>query len=248
MSVNSDEKHATTQLERPGLYLVSTPIGNLDDITLRALKVLRSADLVLAEDTRHSRVLFDHFGLKTRMEAYHDFNKIKRTPALLDYLEKGHAVALICDAGTPGVADEAFFLVRAAREKGIPVFPIPGASALLAALPASGLPTDHFSFENFPPKKSAQRLRKLEVLKARWSEAETHAPTLVFYVSPYQVRKFVDEIGQVFGPDLRVVLARELTKKFEEIRSATPGEHTEYYREREPRGEYVLLFHPQNKG
>src|SRR5262249_11325793 len=136
----------------------------------------------------------------------------------------GEAVALICDAGTPGIADPAFNLVKAARAEDIAVFPVPGPSALLAALTASGLPTDRFSFENFPPKKSAQRLPKLERLKARWSEDENHAPTLGFYVAPYQLVSFLGEIAQVFGPEAYVVAARELTKKFEEFRRGPAAE------------------------
>ncbi|HLP43529.1 MAG TPA: 16S rRNA (cytidine(1402)-2'-O)-methyltransferase [Fibrobacteria bacterium] len=231
----------------PGLYLVATPIGNLEDITLRALRVLKTVDLVLAEDTRHSGVLLGHYGISRPCESYNDFNKEKRTPAYLERLKSGERLALICDAGTPGIADPAFNLVKAALAEGIRVHPIPGPSALVTALIGSGLPTDRFAFEYFPPKKSAQRIRKLETLKAKWAEDEQHAPTLVFYVSPHNVRDFLEELAQVFGPDLHVVLARELTKKFEEFLPGTAAELREHYRERTPRGEYVLLFHPQNK-
>jgi 16S rRNA (cytidine1402-2'-O)-methyltransferase len=231
----------------PGLYLVATPIGNLEDITLRALRVLKSVDLVLAEDTRHSGVLLGHYGISKPCESYNDFNKERRTPAYLERLKAGERLALVCDAGTPGIADPAFNLVKAALAEGIRVHPIPGPSALVTALIGSGLPTDRFAFEYFPPKKSAQRIRKLETLKAKWGEDEQHAPTLVFYVSPHNVRDFLEELAQVFGADLHVVLARELTKKFEEFLPGTAAELREYYRERSPRGEYVLLFHPQNK-
>ena len=137
----------------PGLYLVATPIGNLEDITLRALRVLKSCHRILAEDTRHSRILLDHFGIRKSVEPYHDFNKERSTASYLQRLRDGEAVALICDAGTPGIADPAFNLVKAALAENIAVIPVPGPSALLAALTASGLPTDRFSFENFPPKK-----------------------------------------------------------------------------------------------
>jgi 16S rRNA (cytidine1402-2'-O)-methyltransferase len=231
----------------PGLYLVATPIGNLEDITFRAVRVLKEADLILAEDTRHSQVLLSHYGISKPCESYNDFNKEKRTPAFLERLKAGERLALICDAGTPGIADPAFNLVKASLAEGVRVHPIPGPSALVTALIGSGLPTDRFAFEYFPPKKSSQRLRKLETLKARWGEDDQHAPTLIFYVSPHNVRDFLEELAQGFGPDLHVVLARELTKKFEEFLPGTAAALREHYRERTPRGEYVLLFHPQNK-
>jgi 16S rRNA (cytidine1402-2'-O)-methyltransferase len=231
----------------PGLYLVATPIGNLEDITFRAVRVLRSCDRILAEDTRHSRVLLDHYSVRKPLEPYHDFNKEKVSAGYLRRLKDGEAVALICDAGTPGIADPAFNLVKLALAEDIPVFSIPGPSALLAAVTASGLPTDRFSFENFPPKKSAQRVHKLEKLKARWTEDENHAPTLGFYVSPYNVAAFLGEIGQVFGPDMHVVVARELTKKFEEFRRGPVSELRAHFEKTAPRGEFVVLFHPQNK-
>ncbi len=231
----------------PGLYLVATPIGNLEDITFRAVRILKSADLILAEDTRHSRVLLSHYGIGRPSESYNDFNKEKRTPGYIDRLKQGQRLALICDAGTPGIADPAFNLVKAALAENVKVFPIPGPCALITALTGSGMPTDRFAFENFPPKKSAQRLRKLETLKARWGEDEQHAPTLAFYVSPHQVRQFLEEIGEVFGPEHHVVLARELTKKFEEFLAGPVSKLREHYRERTPKGEFVLLLHPQNK-
>lgn len=231
----------------PGLYLVATPIGNLEDITYRAVRILKAADLILAEDTRHSRVLLGHYGIARPSESYNDFNKEKRTPAFIERLKRGERLALICDAGTPGIADPAFNLVKAALAENIKVYPIPGPCALIAAVTGSGLPTDRFAFENFPPKKSAARLRKLQELKSRWGDEESHAPTLAFYVSPHNVRQFLEEIAEVFGGDLHVVLARELTKKFEEFRAGTAAELREWYRERSPRGEYVLMLHPQNK-
>ena len=231
----------------PGLYLVATPIGNLEDMTYRAVRILKACYLILAEDTRNSRVLLGHYGIARPSESYNDFNKEKRTPGYIGRLKEGGRLALICDAGTPGIADPAFNLVKAALAEGIKVYPIPGPCAMVAAVTASGLPTDRFAFENFPPKKSAQRLRKLETLKQRWGGDEQHAPTLIFYVSPHQVRQFLEEIAEVFGPDMHVVLAREITKKFEEFLSDTAAKLREYYRERTPRGEYVLLLHPQNK-
>ncbi len=230
-----------------GLYLVATPIGNLEDITFRAVRILKTVDLILAEDTRHSRVLLSHYGIARPSESYNDFNKEKRTPAFLEKLKDGQRLALICDAGTPGIADPAFNLVKAALAEGIRVFPVPGPCAMVAALTASGLPTDRFAFENFPPKKSAQRLRKLETLKQRYGGEEQHAPTLLFYVSPHQIRQFLEEIASVFGEEMHVVLGREITKKFEEFLAGPVTKIREHYRERTPKGEFVLMLHPQNK-
>jgi 16S rRNA (cytidine1402-2'-O)-methyltransferase len=223
------------------LYIVATPIGNLEDITFRALRILKEVPLVLAEDTRHSRLLFDHFGIRTPMEAYHDFNKEKVTPRYVEYLKNEGDIALISDAGTPGVADPAFNLVRECVREGITVCPIPGACAMINALIASGLPTDRFRFENFSPKKSAQRLRVLEDLKANADS------TVIFYASPHNLLKFLEEIKTVFG-EITVILARELTKKFEEFLRGTPEQLLDIYKEKTPKGEFVLMFHPQDKG
>jgi len=239
--------HPELQPLAPGLYLVATPIGNLEDITFRAVRILKSCDRILAEDTRHSRILLDHYGVRKPVEPYHDFNKERSTAGYLQRLKDGEAVALICDAGTPGIADPAFNLVKAALAEDISVFSVPGPSALLTALTASGLPTDRFSFENFPPKKSAQRLRKLETLKEKWPPDADHAPTLGFFVAPYQIVNFLGEIQQVFGAEFYIVVARELTKKFEEFRRGPVGEIAEHYAKHAPRGEFVVLFHPQNK-
>lgn len=223
------------------LYIVSTPIGNLEDITYRAVRILRESKLILAEDTRHTRFLLENFGVTTRMESYHDFNKEKVTPHYVEYLQNEGDIALVSDAGTPGISDPAFNLVRACLQAGVPVRPVPGASAMLAALVCSGMPTDHFRFEGFSPKKSAQRLHLLERLKERAEE------TLIFYASPHNVDKFLDEIRTVFG-EIRVSLMRELTKKFEEHLHGTPTELLLHFQSHPPKGEFVVLFHPQNKG
>lgn len=223
------------------LYLVPTPIGNLEDITLRALRVLRESKLILAEDTRHSIHLMQHFEIKTPMSSYHDFNKEKVEAKYLDFLRHEGDIALISDAGTPGIADPAFNLVRACAREGIPVVPLPGACALITGLIGSGLPTDRFRFEYFAPKKSATRLRLFEELKSA-------DETIVMYASPYQVVNCLDELKQVYGEELRVVLARELTKKFEEFLRGTVVELRAHYKERTPKGEFVLMWHPQNKG
>lgn len=223
------------------LYIVATPIGNLEDITYRAVRILKEVSLILAEDTRHSRLLLDHYDIRTRTESYHDFNKEEVTPKYVEYLKSEGDIAIISDAGTPGIADPAFNLVRECVREGIDVRSVPGACAMINALVSSGLPTDRFRFENFSPKKSAQRLHLLEKLK---TSADS---TLIFYASPHNLVKFIDEIRQVFG-EIPVALMRELTKKFEEHLVGTPSKLLEHYKTREPKGEYVLLFHPQGKG
>ncbi|WP_288800330.1 16S rRNA (cytidine(1402)-2'-O)-methyltransferase, partial [uncultured Fibrobacter sp.] len=214
---------------------------NLEDITYRAVRILQEVSLILAEDTRHSRLLMEHYEIRTPMESYHDFNKEEVTPKYVEYLKTQGDIAIVSDAGTPGIADPAFNLVRECVREGIAVRSIPGACAMINALVSSGLPTDRFRFENFSPKKSAQRLHLLEKLK---SSADS---TLIFYASPHNLVKFIDEIRQVFG-EIPIALMRELTKKFEEHLVETPTKLLEHYKNREPKGEYVLLFHPQGKG
>ncbi|HET7175327.1 MAG TPA: 16S rRNA (cytidine(1402)-2'-O)-methyltransferase [Gammaproteobacteria bacterium] len=200
--------------ERPGvLYVVATPIGNLDDISPRALKVLADADLVAAEDTRHSGALLAHFGIRTRLVSLHEHNEAERAAWLLERLQGGADVALVSDAGTPLISDPGFDLVRAARRAGIVVSPIPGASALVAALSVSGLPTDRFVFEGFLPSKSAARRERLAALVS-----ETR--TLVFYESVHRLAESLEDMAAVFGASRPAVLARELTKLHEGVREA----------------------------
>jgi 16S rRNA (cytidine1402-2'-O)-methyltransferase len=217
------------------LFIVSTPIGNLEDMTFRAVRILKEVSLVLAEDTRHSRILMEHFGISAKMESYHDFNKEEATPKYIEYLKSIGDIALVCDAGTPGIADPAFNLVRAAREQQIPVRAVPGANALLAALVASGFATDRFRFEYFSPKKSAQRLHLLQKLK---NDGDS---TIIFYASPHNLVKFLGEIKEVYG-EVKVALMRELTKKFEEHLIGTPSELLEHCKNSSPKGEFVLLI------
>lgn len=221
------------------LYIVATPIGNLEDITFRAVRILKEVALVLAEDTRHTRLLFDNYNISTKMEAYHDFNKEKVTPKYIEFLKSEGDIALVSDAGTPGIADPAFNLVRECVRNKIDVKAVPGACAMIAALVSSGMPTDHFSFQYFSPKKSAQRIHLLEKLKE--SEA-----TQIFYASPHNIDKFVCEIGQVFG-EIKIALMRELTKKFEEHIIGTPAEILTHFKMHPPKGEFVLIFNPMNK-
>ena len=200
--------------ERPGvLYVVATPIGNLDDISSRALKILASVDLVAAEDTRHSGNLLSHFGIRTPLVSLHEHNEAERADWLVGKLKDGTDVALISDAGTPLISDPGFDLVRAAREAGITVSPIPGACALVAALSVSGLPTDRFVFEGFLPPKSAARRERLAALAP-----ETR--TLVFYESVHRLQESLADMTAVLGAERLAVLARELTKLHEGIRAA----------------------------
>ena len=194
-----------------GLYIVATPIGNLADMTGRAIEVLRTASLIAAEDTRHSGVLLRHFGINTPCLAYHEHNERQQTEKLIERLRQGAAVALISDAGTPLLSDPGYHLVRAAHAANIPVIPVPGACAALAALSASGLPTDRFAFEGFLPAKSAARRERLLTLRS-----DSH--TLLFYEAPHRLLATLEEMTEILGPLREAVLARELTKLHETIR------------------------------
>ncbi len=228
------EARALPALTPSTLYLVATPIGNLEDITLRALRVLRECDVVAAEDTRRTGQLLKHFEISRPMISYFQFNEAKRGEEILDRLARGERVALVTDAGTPGISDPGERVVRAARERGFRVEAVPGPCALVAALTASGLPTDEFHFIGFLPHKSGQRRNQLEALKA-------FAGTLVLYESPYRIEKLLGELNAAF-PTRVVVLARELTKKFEEYLRGTAGELIELLRKRSLKGEFVVLI------
>src|SRR3954462_12441016 len=191
------------------LYLVATPIGNLEDITLRALRTLKECDVIAAEDTRRTGVLLKHFGISKPMLSYFQFNEAKRSEQIIERLQRGEKVALVTDAGSPGISDPGERVVRAARGAGLRVESVPGPCALVAALTASGLPTEEFHFIGFLPHKSGQRRRRLEKLKS--------VPgTLALYESPFRIEKLMQELTEVM-PERRLVLARELTKKFEEF-------------------------------
>jgi len=215
------------------LYVVSTPIGNLEDMTLRALRVLSQVDLVAAEDTRHTGLLLQQYEVHNQLTSYHDHNKEKKTPKLISSLKSGRSIAMVSDAGTPGISDPAFYLVRAAVREGIEVIPVPGASAFLAALVVSGLPTDRFVFEGYLPQKQPKRLNKLESLK----EEER---TIIFYESRHRLKQVVEDILVTFG-DRPMVLARELTKKFEEVRRGKTSEILTHVSSKGLRGEVVIL-------
>jgi len=221
----------------PGtLYLVATPIGNLEDITLRALRVLRECDVVAAEDTRRTGQLLRHFEITKPLLSYFQFNEAKRSEEIIERLSHGEKIALVTDAGTPGISDPGERVVRAAIEAGHRVESVPGACALVAALTASGLPTDEFHFIGFLPHKSGQRRNELTRLSQLTG-------TLVLYESPYRIEKLLAELTEVM-PDRTVVLARELTKKFEEYLRGKPGELIEATKTRSLKGEFVVMVAP----
>ncbi len=216
------------------LYLIATPIGNLEDITFRAVRMLKEADFILAEDTRVSRKLLDHYAIETQLRSYHDHNKEKATPGIITRLEQGENAALITDAGTPGIADPAFYLVRAAVRQHIQIAAIPGPAAAITALVASGLPCDRFIFENFLPVKSGKRRRLLETFK-------NEKRTVIVYESPYRIVRVLTDIQEVLG-EIPVVIARELTKVHEEFLRGAPAQLLAHFASRTPRGECVVLF------
>lgn len=219
------------------LYLVATPIGNLEDITLRAIRVLKECDVVAAEDTRRSGQLLKHFGISKPLLSYFQFNEARRSEEIIERLQRGEKVALVTDAGSPGISDPGERVVKAAIAAGFRVEAVPGACALVAGLTASGLPTDEFHFIGFLPHKSGQRRNKLESLKA-------FEGTLVLYESPYRIEKVLGELNEVF-PERQVVLARELTKKFEEFLRGKPAELLEQTKKRSLKGEFVVMIAPE---
>jgi len=217
------------------LYLVPTPIGNLEDMTLRALRVLREADLILAEDTRTSRVLLDHYEIDTPLRSYHAHNEHRITPELVESLTGGARYALITDAGTPGISDPGFLLVRACRQAGLPVEVLPGPTALVPALVASGLPSDRFFFEGFLPHKKGRRTRLAYLAQL--------PSTFVLFESPYRLLRCLRELAEHCGADRPACVCRELTKVHEEVKCGSLAELQQYYGEGEgvPKGEIVLV-------
>ncbi len=215
------------------LYIVPTPIGNLDDITLRAIRVLQEVDFILAEDTRTSSVLLRHLGIEKRMHAHHKFNEHATVQLVAEAIAGGRTVALISDAGTPGISDPGFLLVRTCVEQGIEVETLPGATAAIPALVQSGFPCDRFCFEGFLPQKKG-RMKMLEALAAE-------ERTMIFYESPFRVVKCLEQMAEVFGGERRVSVSRELSKKFEQTVRGTLLEVAGHFREHEPKGEFVIV-------
>ncbi|HEY7363345.1 MAG TPA: 16S rRNA (cytidine(1402)-2'-O)-methyltransferase [Methylomirabilota bacterium] len=216
------------------LFVVATPIGNLEDITLRALRILKEVDLIACEDTRRTRALLSHFDIHTPTISYFEGNKVARGRELLRRLHEQQSVALVTDAGTPGVSDPGALLVSEARAAGIAVVPVPGAAAVVAALSAAGVPADRFHFEGFLPIKAGRRRARLLALQA-W------ATTIVLYESPHRILATLEAIAEVFG-EREIVVARELTKQFEEVVSATPAAHLARLRAGAVRGEFTLVI------
>ena len=216
------------------LYIVPTPVGNMEDITLRALRILKEADLVLAEDTRTSGVLLKHYDIKNHFIAHHKFNEHGATAGVVERLKSGQTVALISDAGTPGISDPGFYLAREAARAGITVQTLPGATACIPAIVSSGLPCDRFCFEGFLPQKKG-RLSHLESLKD-----ETR--TMIFYESPYRVLKTLKQFRDIFGGERQVSVAREISKLHEEHVRGTLDEAVAHFEETEPRGEFVIVL------
>jgi 16S rRNA (cytidine1402-2'-O)-methyltransferase len=217
------------------LYLVGTPIGNLGDMTMRGIQVLQDVDTIAAEDTRHTGKLLHHFQIKTPQISYHQHNEQQRIPELINQLQSGKSIALVTDAGMPGISDPGYLIVSACVAAGIRVIPIPGVTAVITAVSASGLPSDRFGFEGFLPAKGQERKDRLEAVSG-------DARTLVFYESPHRLRQTLTDFGTTFGIDRQIAICRELTKLHEEFWRGTVGESIEHYAQTEPQGEYVLVL------
>jgi len=216
------------------LYVVGTPIGNLEDLTLRAARILRQVDLIAAEDTRHTGQLLQHLQATAPQVSYHEHNRRQRLPELLTALRQGKAIALVSDAGMPGISDPGQELVSACIAAEIPIVPVPGCNAGILALVGSGLPMDRFIFEGFLPAKTNQRRQQLETLVS-------DPRTLIFYEAPHRLRQTLTDLAGVFGDNRPLVLARELTKRYETWWRGTCGEAVVYYADREPRGEFTIV-------
>lgn len=217
------------------LYLCATPIGNLEDITYRVLRTLKEVDLIAAEDTRNSIRLLNHFEIKTPMTSYHEYNKIDKAYQLVAKMREGKNIALITDAGTPGISDPGEDIVRICYEEGIPVTSLPGAAACIIALTMSGLPTRRFAFEAFLPKDKKEHQAVLEELK-------TETRTIIIYEAPHHLVRTLQELSDTLGGDRRLTICRELTKRHEEKLQMTLADSLSYYEVNEPRGEYVLII------
>jgi 16S rRNA (cytidine1402-2'-O)-methyltransferase len=220
------------------LYIVATPIGNLDDITIRALNILRTADYIAAEDTRHSSILLKHFDVNNKLISLHNFNEKQQSTTLIKLLQQSNNIALISDAGTPLISDPGYRLVSLVQKAGITIIPLPGACAAITALCASGLPTDKFVFEGFLPIKTNARNQRLHDLK-------TETRTTIYYEAPHRILKTINTMLEVFGENRHVVIARELTKKFETIYNGSLSEIKNWLESdiNQQKGEFVILVH-----
>lgn len=220
------------------LYILATPIGNLEDISLRTLRLLKEADLVLCEDTRTSGILLKHYEIKQPLQSYHKFNEHQLTEKVIGQLQSGKTIALISDAGTPGISDPGFLLARAAVAAGLEVEAPPGATALIPALVKSGLPSDRFCFEGFLPHKKGRQ--------TRFKQLAEETRTMVFYESPYRVLKTLEELAQYCGPERQASVSREITKKFEETINGSLADLIQHFKAHAPKGEFVIVLAGRN--
>lgn len=216
------------------LYIVSTPIGNLEDITLRAIRKLSEADFIAAEDTRRTRILLDRYGIKKKLISFYSYNKLIKKDRIIGLLKEGKDIALVSDAGTPGISDPGFSLIKSAIENAVPIEAIPGPTALIAALVLSGKPTNKFVFEGFLPSKPSKRRKRLKFLK-------NEERTAIIYESSHRITRLLGDMLDIFG-DREIALARELTKKFEEIRRDRTSALLEHFSEEKPRGEFIVVI------
>jgi len=216
------------------LFVVSTPIGNLDDMTYRAVNTLKDCDMIACEDTRHTKILLDRYGISKPLISFFSYNQVIRTDKLVCDMAEGKKIALVSDAGTPGISDPGYVLIRAAIDTNIPVIPIPGPSAIISALVVSGKPTNKFIFEGFLSNKSSQRKKRLKELK-------DEKRTLVFYESPHRIAAFIKDVVDEMG-DRDIVIVRELTKKFEEIQRNKASALLKHYTEHAPKGEFTVII------
>lgn len=240
MPLNLPSVDTSQGVEKGALYVVATPIGNFEDITLRALRVLSGVDMVAAEDTRHTALLFSRYQISSALVSYHDHNEAERAPQFIQKLLDGASIALVSDAGTPSVSDPGYRLICAAIQAGVKIIPIPGVSAAIAALSVSGLPTDAFFFLGFPPKKQVRRMAFLK-------DIENESRTLIFYESPKRILSFMNDVLAVLG-DRSGVVCREMTKRYEEfIRGPISGILVELSDRREIKGECTLVLSGKNK-
>ena len=221
-------------MEKSTLYIVSTPIGNLEDITLRAIRILKEVDLIAAEDTRHTKILLDKYGIHKKLVSFYSYNQLRRKDELINFIAGGGNVALVSDSGTPGISDPGFVLIRSAIEKNIQVIPIPGPTALIAALAVSGKHSNKFVFEGFLSNKASQRRKRLEFLK-------TEERTVILYESCHRIVKLLGDILEVMG-DTDLVVARELTKKFEDVKREKASFLLEHFSKTKPKGEFVVII------
>jgi len=222
------------------LYICGTPIGNLEDITLRALNVLKKVDLIAAEDTRHTKKLLSHYQINTPVTSYYEYNKFKKAPYLIEKIRNGQKIALVSDAGMPGISDPGYFIVNLALKNDIKVIPIPGVSAVITALVVSGLPSEHFIFEGFLPRKCTER-------KKYFGKIESENRTLIFYETPHRLKKTLRDMLKIWG-DRRIVIARELTKKYEEVLRGEISEILKVLEDREIKGEITLIVEGNTRG